>query len=406
MTNFSVSSAICRQSFREYGIYGIIPFIDSKLKTQAGGGNESRCAKAAGGKESPMSEKDTKPPLISILMRTHARGHLLRCALETVRAQTAKEGYEVVVVEDGTPTAQEVVQAFAPYFPVHYEATGTHVGRSAAGNRAARLAKGDYLCFFDDDDALLPHYVETWQALLREHPGQRLFFAASTELCGHYAADGVTWVTQSSREYSVQGATRVDVACNNIVPIQAVLFAKSLFEEYGGLDEQMEVFEDWDLWMRYASVQQPVACNAVTSEFKIPSDPAQAARRMQALERGREYCYKKAETYQLCTSMGAVARASRGIESEKQRHLREHAQEFRDAAYAVAGSASWRCTGPLRAFGRWLVRTGSLLSGAQVEVLEQDPARMRSVEEYAAFAQTARESFPWRLTAFLRREKK
>ena len=47
-----------------------------------------------------------------------------------------------------------------------------------------------------------------------------------------------------------------------------------------------------------------------------------------------------------------------------------------------------------------------LSDGTQVEVLEQDPARMHSVEEYAAFAQTARESFPWRLTAFLRREKK
>ena len=42
-------------------------------------------------------------------------------------------------------------------------------------------------------------------------------------------------MTQSRKAYPVQGATRVDVACNNIVPIQAVLFAKSLFEEYGGL---------------------------------------------------------------------------------------------------------------------------------------------------------------------------
>ena len=358
------------------------------------------------GRDGSMSENNTAQPLISILVRTHARGRLLRCALETVRAQTVKEGYEVVVVEDGKATSEDVVQEFAPYFPLHYEATGTHVGRSAAGNRAARLAKGDYLCFFDDDDALLPQYIETWQALLREHPQERLFFAASTELCGHYEADGVTWVTQSRKAYPVQGATRVDVACNNIVPIQAVLFAKSLFEEYGGLDEQMDVFEDWDLWMRYASVQQPVTCGVVTSEFKIPADPVETARRMQALEQGREYCYKKAEAYPLCASMGAVARAARGIESEKQRHLREHAQECRDAAYAVAGSASWRCTGPLRAFGRWLVRAGSFLSGARVEVLEQDPARMRSIDEYAAFAQTARESFPWRHTAFLRRGKK
>ena len=357
------------------------------------------------GRDGSMSENNTAQPLISILVRTHARGRLLRCALETVRAQTVKEGYEVVVVEDGKATSEDVVQEFAPYFPLHYEATGTHVGRSAAGNRAARLAKGDYLCFFDDDDALLPQYIETWQALLREHPQERLFFAASTELCGHYEADGVTWVTQSRKAYPVQGATRVDVACNNIVPIQAVLFAKSLFEEYGGLDEQMDVFEDRDLWMRYASVQQPVTCGVVTSEFKTPEDPVVRAQRRQAFEAGKTHFFEKAQNYSLHTSMGEIADHVWYVDA-RQNYLREHAQEFRDAAYAVAGSASWRCTGPLRAFGRWLVRAGSFLSGARVEVLEQDPARMRSIDEYAAFAQTARESFPWRLTAFLRRGKK
>ena len=44
-----------------------------------------------------MSEKDTKPPLISILMRTHAR-RLLRCAGDRAGADGEKRGYEVVVV--------------------------------------------------------------------------------------------------------------------------------------------------------------------------------------------------------------------------------------------------------------------------------------------------------------------
>ena len=47
-----------------------------------------------------------------------------------------------------------------------------------AGARQATVPpawQGDYLCFFDDDDALLPQYIETWQALLREHPQERLF---------------------------------------------------------------------------------------------------------------------------------------------------------------------------------------------------------------------------------------
>ena len=352
-----------------------------------------------------MGEKNAALPIISILIRTHARGHLLRCALETVRAQTARDGYEVIIVEDGEATAQNIVEEFIPYFPVHYEATNSHVGRSAAGNRAACLAKGEFLCFFDDDDALLPNYIETWQDLLRKYPQEKLFFASSTELCGHYEADGVTWITQQEKVYSVRGATRVDVACNNIVPIQAVLFSRSLFDKYGGLDEQMDAFEDWDLWMRYASAQQPVVCDKVTSEFKTPDDPVLRAQRRQAFEVSRTSFFKKAEDYPLHTSMGEIADHVWYVD-ERQNHLREHAQEFRDAAYAVAGSACWRYTGPLRAFGRWMVRAGSFLSGARVEMLEQDPARMRTVDEYAAFAQTARESFPWRITAFMRRKRR
>ncbi len=40
---------------------------------------------------------------------------------------------------------------------------------------------------------------------------------------------------------------------SNFMPVNCVLFERSLFEEFGGFDEDLDVLEDWDLWLRYAA---------------------------------------------------------------------------------------------------------------------------------------------------------
>lgn len=40
--------------------------------------------------------------------------------------------------------------------------------------------------------------------------------------------------------------------CQNCrIPIQTVLFRRSLFERYGGLIETLEAHEDWGMWLKY-----------------------------------------------------------------------------------------------------------------------------------------------------------
>ena len=38
---------------------------------------------------------------------------------------------------------------------------------------------------------------------------------------------------------------------HNYMPIQSVLFHRSLFEQHGGFAEDMDQLEDWNLWTRY-----------------------------------------------------------------------------------------------------------------------------------------------------------
>ena len=90
----------------------------------------------------------------------------------------------------------------------------------------------------------------------------------------------------------------------------------------------MDVFEDWDLWMRYASVQQPVTCGVVTSEFKkhrkIPWCAHNAGR---LLKQAKHISLRKPKNYSLHTSMGEIADHVWYVDA-RQNYLREHAQEF------------------------------------------------------------------------------
>ena len=44
---------------------------------------------------------------------------------------------------------------------------------------------------------------------------------------------------------------RITLWHHNYLPIQAVLFHRSLFEAHGGFAEDMDQLEDWNLWTRY-----------------------------------------------------------------------------------------------------------------------------------------------------------
>lgn len=354
--------------------------------------------------QQPGGPAQGNAPLISILVRTHARPHLLRQALQTIRTQTVRTGFEVVVVEDGTPSAQEVVAEF-PDLPLRYHATGQHVGRGAAGNLAAQMAAGQYFCFFDEDDWLLPDYVETWQRLLVQHPQALLFAAGSMMECGCFAPNGV-WQARCRQLCRLEdGIDALTLGKENPVPIQAVLFSRSLFERCGGIDEKLDGLEDWDLWQRYyCEAGHFVCCDNCTSVFKMPAGVVEHAVRNAAIASYMNRCIEKAAARPVQTTMGALMeRFAKADERTMQRS--RQAQAYYDTAKAISTSASWRATRPLRVLGNALSALGAKLSGAKADPMPESPDELASLGEYIEFIDRARHSLGWKLTSVLRRRK-
>ncbi len=223
-------------------------------------------------------------PKVSILIRTVNRAAWLREALSSCAHQTW-ENLEVVVVEDGPPASKSVVDEFRGRLDIRYESTGTSGGRSRAGNRALVLATGEWLNFLDDDDVLFADHVE-----------MLVQAALAARVKGAY---GLAWETKTAvrdREQAEYEETvhstihrqpfdRLTMWHHNYLPIQAVLFHRSLYEKHGGFAEDMDQLEDWNLWTRYTLEDDFVLVEKTTSKYRVPADNRDAAGRQALLDR-------------------------------------------------------------------------------------------------------------------------
>ena len=226
-------------------------------------------------------------PRFSVVIRTHNRAALLRGALQSVANQTY-QNYEIVVVEDGPPTAQKMIEAEFAHLPLTYHATGQKVGRSKAGNLGLSMATGDYLNFLDDDDYFYPDHLEQMAAQTAQHPDADLILGCSVSLFTD--GDSAQPDVRATARYTLVRFDRLDVftmsqMCQ--IPLLSVAFKKELFQRRGGLHEGMDAHEDWAMWLKYLAVAKRAHPSRIdipraTSVFLQPASQREADRRMAA----------------------------------------------------------------------------------------------------------------------------
>lgn len=231
----------------------------------------------------PMSEQPRHKPLVSILIRTHKRPAFLRQALTSVLHQTFRN-LEVVVVEDGSDEGLAVCEEFRDRLDVSYHRVFPGRGRSVAGNLALAKARGEWMCFLDDDDLLFADHVEVLLQTAVRH-----------DVRGAY---GLSWRTHT-KVVDEQGAlveeerhdvfpdepfSRMVLWHHNFMPIQSVLFHRSLYDRHGGFAEDMEQLEDWNLWTRYTIDTDFVQLRKVTSKYRVPASVQTSTQRQGKLD--------------------------------------------------------------------------------------------------------------------------
>ncbi|MDR0851656.1 MAG: glycosyltransferase family 2 protein, partial [Clostridiales Family XIII bacterium] len=198
-----------------------------------------------------FDQQSDERPLVSVIVRTHSRPAVLRQTLISLRRQTY-DNIEIVVFEDGAPTAQAMIENEFSDLNIKYAASGEKIGRSNAGNYAIESASGKYINFLDDDDLFFADHIEVMVKYLLDTNMKAAFALANETAIIVKSKEPYEFEIISEEERYHQKFVRLLLLRSNYIPIQSMLFERELFEKYGGLDPQLDLLEDWDLWVRYA----------------------------------------------------------------------------------------------------------------------------------------------------------
>lgn len=254
-----------------------------------------------------VNEYPSETPLVSVIVRTCGRPSVLRETLISLRNQTYSS-IEVVVVEDGADTSGRMIKSEFSDLNILYFATGDKVGRSRAGNMAMEMAHGKYLNFLDDDDLFYADHVEVLvNCLLKE--GNRAAYALAFETPVEiFSKDPYQYQVMNYLGVHKQPYNRIVLCHHNYIPIQSIMFEKSLFTEYGGLDENLDALEDWDLWVRYSLHTDFSFVFKTTSIYRVPYNRKISSERQKVLDEALIEVRNKHKAYEQKVSVYDIAK--------------------------------------------------------------------------------------------------
>jgi glycosyltransferase involved in cell wall biosynthesis len=182
---------------------------------------------------------------ISVIIPAYNQGHYLGEAIQSVIDQTYPD-FELIVVDDGSTdkTAQVACSFLDPR--VHYIHQENR-GLSAARNTGILRSTGEYLTFLDSDDLFVADKLETLLNAMQRDP-ELGFVAGQAVLIDENALPlGKVFDTPPPEN-------PVHLLLWNPLHVCSVLLRRDWQQKAGLFDENLNAYEDWDMWLRLARV--------------------------------------------------------------------------------------------------------------------------------------------------------
>jgi glycosyltransferase involved in cell wall biosynthesis len=187
-------------------------------------------------------------PAVSVLIPAYNAAPYIAETLDSVFAQTFA-GYEVIVVNDGSPDTDELERVLTPFLDRIVYLKQDNRGPSAARNEAIRQARGAYVATLDSDDTWLPEYLATQMGFLAANAEFDLVYTdawlfGDTELAGRTFMQGSPSNGPVTFESLLRYETSIITSC--------VVMRRQAAIDAGLFDENFIRCEDFDLWLRMA----------------------------------------------------------------------------------------------------------------------------------------------------------
>jgi glycosyltransferase involved in cell wall biosynthesis len=182
--------------------------------------------------------------LVSIVLPTYNRAHLLASSIRSVLAQT-RRNLELIVVDDNSSDATaEVVKSFDDP-RLRYVRNRTNLKLPGALNAGFRLARGAFLTWTSDDNLYAPHAIARMVASLED--GNCDFVYADYF---HFSRLDAKGEPVEPRRVSLPHSLRLEKT-NSVGA--CFLYSRSVGDHIGPYDQELFLVEDYDYFIRIQS---------------------------------------------------------------------------------------------------------------------------------------------------------
>lgn len=207
---------------------------------------------------------NTAKALISIILPTYNRAHLLPRAIHSVLDQQY-ENLQIIIIDDGsTDDTPAVVMSIADP-RIHYVRFEENQGIGAARHEGVSRARGEFIAFIDSDDLWLPGKLELQLRLFRSYPQLEVIFGGflninhvngSRELGFYQTQTGLRQLEVRQLEPSayeiISGFLRAILGSNFISP-STVMLKVDVIHRMGNFEPSLSGPEDFEFWWRLAA---------------------------------------------------------------------------------------------------------------------------------------------------------
>jgi glycosyltransferase involved in cell wall biosynthesis len=167
-------------------------------------------------------------------------------ALLSIRNQT-HTALDIIAVNDGsTDETLQLLEHHAECDARVRVVNQPNRGVSAARNAGLRQASGEFVCFLDADDVMLPDKIEKQVGFLRANPRIDLVYS------DYFVGDSDLELIGLSAPRLPEGNVLDAFSHKNWLAVMTPLVRRPMIESVREFDETIRGGEDWDYWIRCA----------------------------------------------------------------------------------------------------------------------------------------------------------